>query len=51
LHVLEISDIHQSEKSVIQTKAHGGVIQVETKDGVGGVYYSVACLMIANADA
>jgi signal transduction histidine kinase len=40
LHGLEISEIHQSVKSVIQTtnniiKAHGGEIKAETKEGEG----------------
>ena len=38
LHGLKISEIHQSVKSLIQIKAHGGEIKVETKEGEGTAF-------------
>jgi len=38
LHGLEIREIHQSVKSVIQTRAYGGEIKVATKEGEGKIF-------------
>ena len=33
-----ISEIHKSFKSVIQIKAHGGKLKVQTKEGEGSTF-------------
>ena len=51
--IQQISEIRKSPKSVIQTKAHGGELKVETKparagtdgEGEGTTYYPITCFL------
>jgi len=38
IQILQIREIHQSFKSVIQTKGHAGEIKVKSKEGEGSTF-------------